>query len=105
MKCENCGYYYANGTAETPSCHFAEQEWCYGLMTAPCEEPEPEPVHYTVGYADAVFTGDNEGEINHFSTDSWEEAIDLYNRLMDDGVDVWIDDNLYDVTLYKGEWS
>ena len=98
MKCENCPYYYAIGFGYK-ECQFV------GDFGAPCEEPDPEPVHYTVQYNGCLFVGDKCSGINSLDTDSWEEAIALYNRLKSDGIDVWLNDNLYDVTLHNDEWN
>ena len=98
MKCENCPYYYGIGFGYK-ECQFV------GDFGAPCDEPDPDPVHYTVGYDAYVFWDDKQVGVNYLDTDSWDEAIDLYNRLHDDGVDVWLDDNWYDVTFQNGEWS
>lgn len=87
MKCENCPYWTELDTGVC-ACKFDPN----GNWDAPCDEPDPDPVRYTV----FLFKGD---EV--FETDNWDEVHPL---IMAYGNDIEVRDNWYDVHWANGEW-
>ena len=60
---------------------------------------------YSVFYKGCLFYGDR-NELNTFETDSWKEVADFlnaYDKYKE--LDIYVKDNEYQVTFYKGEWS
>ena len=55
---------------------------------------------YSIRYEGVLFEGDKEG-YNERTTDSWDEAITIYDAYPDI---VSIHDNQYDCTFANGEW-
>ena len=59
---------------------------------------------YTVFYEGQLFYGDNNG-LNSFETDSWKEVADFLNAYEKyEELDIYVKDNEYQVSWYKGEW-
>ena len=65
------------------------------------------PPRYTVCWTGYLYEGDDD-DFNTLSTDSWDDAISIYNSLSVEerkDVGMYIRDNHYDVTLSsEGDW-
>lgn len=60
---------------------------------------------YTVFYEGYLYYGDSEG-LNSFESDSWQEVAEFLNAYGDNKeLDVYVKDNEYQVSWYRGEWS
>lgn len=61
------------------------------------------PIRFSVTYYGEIFSGD-EDSYNTFKTESYKEAMELYNFVSQYDENAWLDDNYYGVTLSHGEW-
>ena len=111
MKCSECDFYYSDwskGHEEaSPYCHWlARTAW----DVPPCEDDGgmkygSSDCKYTVEYYGYIFWDDKQVGWNFFETDSFEKAIEFYDAYHDDGLEIRIIDNEYDVVFADGEWS
>lgn len=64
-------------------------------------------MRYDVYYKGEFFFGEEPiGSSGYFEVhfDRWSDAIDTYNHIASYGVEVYLHDNEYDVTLHDDEW-
>lgn len=61
------------------------------------------PIRFSVTYYGEIFSGD-EDSYNTFKTESYNEAMELYNFVSQYDENAWLDDNYYGVTFSHGEW-
>lgn len=95
MKCSECSL-FVNGMCTCESCAPNDQ--------APCEveDDEDEMARYTVWYEGIIFDGDAEDGINEHNCETFAEAMKIYERYPEF---VAVHDNIYNATLWDGEWN